>query len=165
MKNFLLFIVFCSFWACKNDNKPKTQNFAFPNVAYTKAVAYHFDDTQARENIVTKAGTLNANIKKEQELNPEQIKHFLGLVNNPDSYGGMSHRCFEPRLGVVFYDAQNKIAAHMSICFQCNNFSSTPVVAKREDMPDGSSAYSELGRQKLVDFCKSLNFGQCGTLD
>ncbi len=169
MRYFLLLSIFLNFWACKDagqsQNKPSHKNFAFPNSAYTKVVAYHFEDNQVREKIVTKSGALNSNIKKEQELSPDQIKHFLGLINNPDSYGGMSHRCFEPRLGLVFYDAQDKIVAHISICFQCNNFSATPIVANPEDMPEKSAAFSELGRQKLVDFCKSLNFGQCGTLD
>ncbi len=165
MKNFLFLLIFFSFWACRSENKPKISHFIFPNTTYTKVVAYHFEDTETGENIVNKAGELNPTVKKEQELNPAQVKNFLTLINNPDTYGGEAMRCFQPRLGLVFYNAHNKAAAHISICFQCNNFSATPNIARQEDMPNGSRAFSEHGRQQLVAFCKSLDFGQCGSLE
>ena len=163
MKNLILLISLLMVVACSKKNTSTNTDFQFPSCQYHKVVAYHFED--AGNSIISKTGELNPTVKKEQVLNPEQIKQILALLNNTDTYGGMSNRCFEPRLGVVFYDAQQKVNAHISICFQCNNFMATPQVALAANFPNQSAAFSEEGRRKLINFCKSLSFGQCGTLD
>jgi hypothetical protein len=164
MRIFLFFLFIFILSACESKKINTEAGFRFPSLDYDKVVAYHFEDP-AGEHIILKSGVLNSTVKKEQELTFTQIKHFLATINHPDTYGGMTNRCFEPRLGIVFYDKTNKPKAHVSICFQCNNFMSSPNVATSKQAPNSSLGFSEQGRRNLIAFCKSLDFGQCGSLD
>lgn len=62
---------------------------------------------------------------KEKELKSEEVKEFLSLINNKQSYGVGYAACHEPRLGIVFYD-ENIPISYLSLCLACNNLYSKP---------------------------------------
>lgn len=162
MRKFLLGALAAAsiFQACgeKTTANGSKQGVVFPSVTYSKAVAYHYEGNDGK--YIVEKGQLNGHVYKEQELSKTQIDQFLGMMNNPDSYGGTPTRCFKPHLGVVFYDAQGKAVAHSSICFMCNNQYSSPAIqAEKQSAQNG---FSEEGRRQLIEFCKGLSFGQCG---
>lgn len=131
----------------------------FPNCEYQRVVAYHYEGEDG-STIISDKQELHASIYKEQVLNPTQITQILGVLNDPNSYGGHSTRCFKPHLGIVFYSADNKPLSHTSICFMCNNQSATPQIRAEKQAP--LAGFSEEGRRKLLEFCQSLSFGHCG---
>lgn len=132
----------------------------FPNCTYSKVVAYHFEDLEGNP-IIDKEGELNPTVKKERRLNKKEITNFLSVINNEDTYGGIYTRCFRPRLGIVFYDGTIPIA-HISICFECSQQSSSLKIKAYATAPVGEHGYSEEGFRNLTTFCRKLGFGQCG---
>jgi hypothetical protein len=155
-----------SFNSCKNDLPTvKREGKVFPNFEYSKVVAYDYDGAGKGDLIIEK-GKIHHTVKKEQELSKEQIAGLLDVLNDQGSYGEDVYRCFKPHLGVVFYDAQGKAKAQISICFLCNTHNSFPLIAAQETVranhPKEFHGYSKEGKRKLMDFCKSLNFSNCG---
>lgn len=153
--------------ACGNKNTASVsaKSVVFPNVNYAKAIAYDYEGVQG-ENIYEK-GKLYHSIKNEQALSAEQISNLLDVLNDEGTYGGDVTRCFKPRLGVVFYDAEGKYLAQVSICFECNQHQASPSILAQDNTRKvtNMTGYSAEGRRKLVEFCKSLNFSNCGTVD
>jgi len=152
--------------SCSSDIiKVKRQGKVFPNFEYSKVVAYDYDGSDQGSAIIEK-GKLHNSVKKEQELSKEQIAGLLDALNDQGSYGEDITRCFKPHLGVVFYDAQGKAKAQISICFLCNQHNSFPLIAAQETVrnnhPKEFHGYSKEGKRKLMDFCKSLDFSNCG---
>ncbi len=156
--------------SCGDSTKnKKAKAVVFPNAEFSKVVAYDYDP-QKGENIYDfKKKELYHTIKKEQELSEEQINNLLAVLNDQNTYGGDVTRCFHPRLGVIFYDAQGKAKAQVSICFECNQHQASPSILAQQEAKAASAmslhGYSNEGRQKLIDFCKSLNFSNCGKVE
>lgn len=153
--------------SCSSENK--IEGVVFPNTEYSKVVAYDYEGLQGDNIYDFKNQKLYHSIKNEQELSKEQINNLLDVLNDTKTYGGDVTRCFKPRLGVVFYDAAGKAKAEISICFECNQHQSTPSILAQGQAKAASAmslhGYSNEGRQKLVDFCKSLNFTNCGSVE
>jgi hypothetical protein len=160
-----MFLFFClTLLGCKNEPLPKTGGTVtgnFPQVAYTKVVAYHYDDQENMGKIIDRQGKLNPNIIKQTTLKTEQVNMLVELLNNRDTYSTESARCFHPRLGVVFYDDKETAVGHLSVCFQCNNYASHPQIPATGEGMEKLAGFSILGRKQLQDFCKSLGFGDC----
>lgn len=142
------------------SDSTQEQAVVFPNTSFTKAIAYHFEDLNGR-SIITDKGELNPTVKKAKELNTAEIDLFLKAINDDNTYGGVYTRCFKPRLGVVFYDKGNPVA-HVSICFECSQQHSSPLIQAYANTPVEAHGYSEEGLRKLTGFCRQLGFGQCG---
>lgn len=151
------------------SSEEKIEGVVFPDAEYSKVVAYDYEGLKGDNIYDFKNQKLYHSIKNEQELNKEQINSLLDVINDEKSYGGDVTRCFKPRLGVVFYNAAGKAKAEISICFECNQHQSTPSILAQGQAKAASAlslhGYSNEGRQKLLDFCKSLNFTNCGTVE
>ena len=160
-----IFLFFClTLLGCKNEpstNKVGASADKFPQAAYTKVVAYHYDDKENMGKIIDRQGKLNPNVLKETVLKTEQVNMLVDLLNTKDTYSTESARCFHPRLGVVFYDEKEAAVAHLSVCFQCNNYASHPQIPATGEGMEKLTGFSILGRKQLQDFCKSLGFGDC----
>ncbi len=171
MKHYLLpiislFLLF-SFQSCQERTGAMAHSKAvvFPGVEYGKVVAYDYEGPMG-ENIFEK-GKLYHNIKKEKVLDAEQISYLLDVLNDEGSYGGDITRCFRPRLGFVFYDAQGRYQAQVSVCFECNQHQASPQIKAQDaaGRQTGKQGYSTEGRKKLIELCQSLGFSNCGTVD
>jgi len=144
-----------------NTETSRPESFIFPHTEYEKVVAYHFEDLNGG-HIIDKNGQLNQTVKKEKTLNETEISSFLEMINDTETYGGTYTRCFRPRLGVVFYDLNDDVTAHISICFECSQQISKPLVKAYAEASHGQHGYSDVGFHNLTGFCKRLGFGQCG---
>jgi hypothetical protein len=162
---FLICLLFLSACGSGNTASVAAKSVVFPNVNYAKVVAYDYEGIQGG-NIYEK-GKLYHSIKKEQVLSAEQISNLLDVLNDEGTYGGDVSRCFNPRLGIVFYDAEGKALAQVSICFECNQHQASPSILAQDNTRKVTkmTGYSAEGRTKLVDLCKSLSFSNCGTVD
>lgn len=161
-KFFFFIILLLTLFSCgestQSSGNEDNKGVVFPNATYTKVVAYHFEDLSGK-GIIDENGELNPTVKKEKELDKDQIDDFLKTINKEKTYGGESTRCFKPRLGVVFYNGTTAVA-HVSICFECSQQVSTPAILAYTQAPN--SGYSEEGFRTLTSFCRHLGFGQCG---
>lgn len=157
----LLIVLFISSCGEMIPKEEVPKGVVFPDVEYSKVIAYHFEDLEGGY-IIDENGELNSTVKKQKELSENEIERFLETMNNKNSYGGIYTRCFKPRLGVVFYDAAAKPVAQVSICFQCNQQMSTPLIKAHLEASAGTHGYSEEGFRDLTTLCRKLGFGQCG---
>lgn len=102
----------------------------FPGVPFERVVAYRMYGKGAY-SIVEKDNTLyekGVDISSSVVLNPTQVRTLLAFINDTTSYGGGLASCFIPHDGLVFYDQENKIVAHLTICFECNYLRASPSI-------------------------------------
>lgn len=86
------------------------------------------------------------------ELTEPQVEEFLSLFNNRKSYGHYEMACFDPRIGLVFYDASDQIVAYLSLCLQCNNVRSEPPLDFDVVVPTNSGFTKKVYRQLFEMF-------------
>jgi len=104
----------------------------------------------------------------QQILSITQINSITKILTSDSTYGGNKAFCFEPHLGIVFY-LDTAVISYVSICLDCNYLiSSTFIPATELNKVQVSEHYkhpldgfSKTGRQKINEFCKSLNFNHC----
>jgi hypothetical protein len=95
----------------------------FPGQPYYRVIAYELN---GRYGDARAATVFHNQTGKQIVLTESQIGEFLSLLNNRKSYGHYEMACFDPHIGLVFYDASEKIVAYLSLCLQCNNVRSEP---------------------------------------
>ena len=166
----LLIILFPCLILISGVQKNKVQSLKnpFDNLRYDKVVAYDYNGYAGRE--IVKDGKLIEYIYKQKELTGKQVKNFNWITGDTTSYGGKTAACFEPHLGVVYYQKE-KIVGYISICLACNYLKSSieiPASRYRKFISDYDSTYLETGygftregSHQLSDFCESLGFDHC----
>ena len=160
MKYTLLLLAIACWGICckdKTTTNVSISNLPFPNVAYTKAVAYVYAPSDGA-SIVSRTGQLHHTAQNECELLPEQTKTLLNLLNDSKTYGDNVMRCFTPTIGIVFYDAQEKTVAHISFSFACNNHNASSAIGAASQNPANLLGFSREGKSKLLEFEKSLSW-------
>jgi hypothetical protein len=104
-------------------------------------------------------------ILKQRALNETQTGFLESFLFDNSTYGNMFAACFEPHLGIVFYqDSQIKFI--VNICLDCNYLSSSTIIPATSHnlmkFETGTSlelmGFSELGREKIIDLGGQLNF-------
>jgi hypothetical protein len=161
-----LLIIPLAFQACTEKNKafPKKEGKIFPGFSFTKVIAYDYDGSD-RGDLIIEKGKIHHSVKKQIELNSEQSKLLLEILNDSLSYGEDVTRCFKPHLGLIFFDEKDIPKAQISICFLCNQHNVFPLIAAQESVrnahPKQFHGYSDSGRKKLIEFCQSLGFSNC----
>lgn len=144
----------------------------FATLKYDKVIAYSYDGRGGQE--IVEGGKLNRNAKGKKELTKQQIDSLILTVTDTLSYGGGSASCFDPHLGIVFYEGK-KIAAHISICFECNSSSASlylPAAYHHSMVNIGDDYYvkvplygfSTQGRKYLAILCNQLGLDNCPSL-
>lgn len=135
----------------------------FDTLSYDKVVAYDYDGQGGRSIVMDNQLMYRKKIFMEKELNENQIKKLHRIVNNKKTYGGTKAGCFDPHLGIVYYN-QKKIVGHISICLSCNFLSSSmKIPAIQSHKVKGSydfyrEGFSKNGRIKISELCKELEF-------
>lgn len=62
-------------------------------------------------------------------------------LDSKNSYGNVVAGCFDPHLGIVYYD-KTKIVAYITVCFDCNRLRSSIELAEQKGkMGKGKDAY------------------------
>jgi hypothetical protein len=154
------------------------QNYnPFKNLKYDKVVAYDFDGTGDDRSRIVKNGKLHPSTKKLQNktLTKYQTDSLLNFLADTSTFGGNHAFCFEPRLGIVFYDGK-KIVADINICFACNSLLSSvylPAEVHHKLIYGGDdylsvlpqTGFSPIGRKQLKQLCHNLGLGLCPPMD
>ena len=127
---------------------PAPTNGVFAGIPYDSAVAYSYDGEGGRE--IVDEGVLSGPVSKKALLSRKQANAITDLLFDESTYGGPLAACFDPHLGLVFYD-EGKPASYVSICLACNYLvSSVPI---REE-----AGFSEKGAKAIAEFEKGLGF-------
>lgn len=59
-------------------------------------------------------------------ISEEEFLTLLTLLKAPNAYNNSTAACFDPKIGVVIYDADSIPSAFLSICLDCNNVRTHP---------------------------------------
>jgi hypothetical protein len=153
-----------------------TLNHFNPKIHFTKklrrmkykyVIAYTFNTSKyAAERDIISDGQFDRSAKLPGSImTKEQIDTFLSTINDENTYGGAVYACFQPRMGVVFYDKDSTVVGEVSICFECNQLSSSfDIPAEDKFLKKHISVYgfSKTGIARLEALCKELNLERCG---
>jgi hypothetical protein len=133
---------------------------SWPGVSYTEVRAYSFNRKGAPEPIdectgrqLMYAPLLNCHKalgpsvinKAGAPLTSAQVRRLLDAVTR-DHHEHLTARCFDPRHGFIFYDAEHKAVASIEVCFECGFARGSP------DLPRHS--YDDM--ETLRKLCKEL---------
>lgn len=114
----------------------------YPNSEFDKVIAYKM---KGMESEVVEQNKLSNNVdSKNEPLNKIQVEELLSILNAKSTYGGVPAKCFEPHLGFVFYNSDNRIVAHSTICLACNWMSATPKISEFAFSKKGENRISKL---------------------
>ena len=97
----------------------------FPGKAYKKVVAYELTGNHPNDY---SWAVFQEQTGKKVDLNATQVEAFLRLINNRNNYKTEEMACFEPRIGLVFYDTMDNPVACLSLCMNCHNMCSEPLL-------------------------------------
>ena len=87
-----------------------------------------YDHSKGEPAIMTQGKSLHPGVIRPLtvRLTAIQKERLLALLTTPSEKPMEPKRCFTPHHGFVFYDADWKVTAHVSLCFQCDNFAAFP---------------------------------------
>lgn len=141
----------------------------FNRLKYNRVVAFDYEGGQGAGVIqIITDGKLAKTVKQQRELTQAQVDDVTNFLGDNATYGSSTAFCFDPHLGIVFYDDTN-IVAHVSICLECNYLISSekiPATEARMIKTEYGSSYpaegfSKTGRYKINKLCKELQFSNC----
>ena len=149
----------------------------FDTLKYNRVVAYSFNVgkyTPEPTSIVIdkKTGKLNSTLSYPwKEITGHLADKLIYTLTDTATYGNSKSACFQPRLGVVFYN-DKKIVASVDICFECNYLSSDPFIPAtyyyNEDISTDEdflvmmkNGFSERGFSQLVSLCQEIGLPYC----
>jgi hypothetical protein len=137
---FLTLLIFTT--SCNWTARPAADN-VFSTITYDNVVAYDYNGEGGIE-IIDDKGQLAGRVKKSIRLDKSQITEITNLLCDKATYGDDIAACFDPHLGLVFYDGE-KVNAYVSICLECNYLVSSIKI------PD-------TGSDNIVSFQKRIGF-------
>jgi hypothetical protein len=137
----------------------------FDTFTFDKVVAYDFESDSDSGAAIIEDGKFAARVYKQHALTQEQADRLLGMLAANTTYGGSPAACFEPHLGLVFYEDHEEVG-HVSVCLACNRLDSSmdiPAMSKMYE-PVYRIGFSDSARSKLAGFCRELGFSHCKAL-
>jgi hypothetical protein len=152
----------------KKDKLPENVKNPFNDLNYDKVVAYDYEGGKnlAGIEIITEGKLLP--FSKKVVLSKFQINELINCLTANSTYGEGKAACFNPHFGIVFY-SNDEVAAHISICFECNYLVSSVVISAMkqkiisisDDYSYYADGFSEKGKEKLIKLCSELKFSHC----
>jgi hypothetical protein len=152
-------------YKCKIIKANKRAGSPFNKLKYNKVIAYNYDGVDGEDVFkIVDDNKLVARVKQQRQLNQKQVDDLTQWLGAISTYGDTYAFCFEPRLGIVFYN-NDKITAHISISINCNFLeSSVPIPATTaksieisNDYKYPAKGFSKMGSQRLISLAKDLN--------
>lgn len=119
----------------------------FEDSDFDCVVAYHYDGSGGKEIVDEVSGRTRTNYISHDTLSAAETESLLGMLNDASYYGGGVAACFEPHLGIVFYQ-KGQPAAYLSVCLDCNYLISKPEIAI------ASTGFSKKGIHFFENFIK-----------
>lgn len=101
----------------------KTFSWKKPEYAVVKAYLYDCDSINYDSLLIINNGRLTAEIMPDsgKVLNATQINQVIVFINSePEVSNPKETFCFIPHHGIVFFNADGKPIAALSICFNCD---------------------------------------------
>jgi hypothetical protein len=156
MKNLVItLMVFCPLYSLYAQNP-------YLLLSYDSIVIYDFDwrdpITKKIVSIIdTENRALASTVKKSACLDKKTAMQLSRLLGEKTSYGQEVASCFEPHLGIVFYQ-QGKHTAHIDVCLTCNRLESSlkiPAQDQGKHQTEDDVYYTLYGMSK--SFRKYLN--------
>lgn len=137
----------------------------FKDLHYDKVIAYDYEGSMEAYVQVVEVQGFSPVITKQQFLNQEQVNGLTQLLSAPSSYGETTAACFEPHLGIVFYQSDTMVL-QLNICLDCNRITSTlPIPATQtvlvnegEALEYAREGFSESAVSEIVSLFKALDF-------
>lgn len=82
----------------------------------------------------------------------KNIAHeFLKLISKKESYNNAIAACFDPRVGLVFYDSNDIPVKYVSICLSCNYLKSNPSINYSNNEQKGFTIETRKKLHKLLE--------------
>jgi len=171
----LIFVVSVFLLSGSADLQQKPLVNPFEKLVYDRVVAYDYDGMAnyqiVRDGQLVKFDGHHGKIFHLAVLTNSQVNRFNKIIGDPATYGAKTAACFDPHLGIVYYQKE-KIVGYVSICTSCNYLEpSVQIPASRlKKYYEGEGEYRvEItangftipARKKILDFCKELKFSQC----
>ena len=151
-------------------NHYTTSGNPFLLLNFDKVVAYDYEGRRGEEilDIIDSSGILANTVTKERILTRNQIDRVTYLLGDNSTYGEAYADCFDPHLGLLFFNV-NKVVASLDICLECNRlYSSIKIPATYykhiqtgNDYEYPAEGFSKIGRQKINSLCKEFRFDHC----
>lgn len=137
--------------------------YPFSNATQIKLVSFEYDANRIADDGYMFSNSLHRFVpvqyKESILLNTAQIDSLTNLLYNYDfriiPNIRNTPKCYRPRNGIVFYDADGTQFAAIEICFECQRFMTFP---KKVVLPEQRSMTTDFCTQKsdmLRDFFKS----------
>lgn len=117
----------------------------FPGADFDYAVVYALDPD--RRNGAT--SVFKGRTGPSKRLSKTEVAPLNAIINTPETYGDGPAGCFDPRIGLVYYDKDSLPVAHVSICFECSQFKAYPKLKSQEQHEDYLHGLSEKGAVQL----------------
>ncbi|MCC5944894.1 MAG: hypothetical protein JJT94_08155 [Bernardetiaceae bacterium] len=76
----------------------------FDTLQFNKVIAYDFNG-QAHQGIISSTinKKFNRSISKQKAVSPEDLNFMLRVLTDTTTYGEVTASCFDPKLGIVFF--------------------------------------------------------------
>lgn len=116
----------------------------FPATPFAYAVVYALDPDKSRDGARSVFGGRTGPFKM---LSVAEANRFNTIINAPTTYGGGQAGCFDPRVGLVYYNQDSLPVAHISICFEC--MGSNPYPSIQAQQTKVAKGLSETGSVQL----------------
>lgn len=137
---------------------------------YDSIVAYDFDG-RGGGSITNGKGKLDKTAKNGARLPQLFVDSLIMTVKDTNTYGGMNSVCFNPRMGIVFYN-KGKAVSTINICFECNSMAADknlPAMSYHTLITGGDDyivrsprfGFTPLGRKRLKAICSQLGLQYC----
>jgi len=88
-------------------------------------------------------------ISRGKEIPKSDFIELIDLFKNPKSYGNSKANCYDPKFGLIIYDEENIPMEFLSICLDCNNFSTYPGIIEINYENEFAKGFSRKTRRKL----------------
>jgi len=133
----LLIFVFIHITALGQESNP------FLQLTFDRVVMYDYQPEGEKAGLIINSnGNLVGTVLKKAQLDTITIKQLNRKLGERKSFGGITASCFDPHLGIVYY-LNDKVIAHVSICFACNRLRSSKDIPaqKQGKVGEGKDAY------------------------
>ena len=142
-----IIIVLLSFFSFSQKEIDSLFDFNTLDYSYAKAFLY---DLEKESGLIVKNGNLNPTIVDSVGVrldSAQATKVIQVITGGSDGLEDERNMCFIPHHGIVFYDENDQVIAHISICFYCGTKYIYPKTIK-----------TERGMNILADIIKELGF-------
>ena len=135
----------------------------FDTLHYNKVVAYEYEGCEEPyPAVLNEQGEFVPVITKQKLLSPEQLITLTKSLTSPMSYGGSTSACFNPHLGIVFYQ-DTSVSVQINICLGCNYLIASKYIPATESIRSNDNKFAEIGfskrgRSQIKKLCDDLGY-------